>query len=363
MSAGVAGARRLRAAASARSAGARGSRAATSRRTGAPRRSPPPTAPIWPTTSPGGSMPPRPEVSTRSPTAEAGAERQEAQLRLGRVVALQDRLVARALDHHRDARVEIGDQQDARAAPADIDHPPGQPLGRHRGHADGDALVGAGVEQQGVDERPAGIGDHARRGPGRRLDPSPARSASGAAPGSARRAWRPPPASRAGGGSPRAAARSRRRRPGSRRRDRSPSGRRRPAGSRPAGSAPPRRSTARPRDWPASRPSSPSTSSTTDRPTRRLRRGAIEPVRAAGPRLGPPAPGRDITAVSVHGGDRPAEAGHQSPCSGNLARRGHRRNSTEKLSRPSAARCAASTSPRGTGRCPARHRSAARRRW
>ena len=96
---------------------------------------PPPTAPIWPTTSPGGSSPPRPEVSTRSPTAKVGVERQEAQLGLGRLSPSQDRVVARALDDDRDARVEVGDQQDARAAPADIDHPPGQPLGRHRGHA------------------------------------------------------------------------------------------------------------------------------------------------------------------------------------------------------------------------------------
>ena len=101
----------------------------------------------------------------------ARVQRQEDQARLARVVAGEDRLIARRLDHHRHARVEVGQQQDARAAPADLDHAPDQAALVDRRHALDHAPLGAGIDQHGVHERPAGVRDHARRHRGRRRDP------------------------------------------------------------------------------------------------------------------------------------------------------------------------------------------------
>ena len=79
---------------------------------------PPRRRSIRPTASPAGSSPPRPEVSTRSPMAKPGLSGRKRSIGNGRVVALQESVVARALHDDRDARVEVGDQQGTGAARA-----------------------------------------------------------------------------------------------------------------------------------------------------------------------------------------------------------------------------------------------------
>jgi hypothetical protein len=102
---------------------------------------------------------------------QARVQRQEDQPRLARVVAGEDRLVARRLDHHRDARVEVGQQEHARAAPADLDHASDQAALVDRRHAFDHALVGTGIDQHRMHERAARVRDDAGRDGGRRRHP------------------------------------------------------------------------------------------------------------------------------------------------------------------------------------------------
>ena len=122
-----------------------------------------------PISRPGGSTPPRPEVTHGSPTARRGLSGRKTRAGRPRVVAGEDRLIARRFDHHRNARVEVGQQQHARAAAADLDHAPDQAAFVDRGHAPSGAVLGPDVEQHRVHERAAGIGDDAAGDRGRQF--------------------------------------------------------------------------------------------------------------------------------------------------------------------------------------------------
>jgi hypothetical protein len=77
-----------------------------------------------------------------------------------RVVAGQHGLLAAGLDQHRDAAVEVGDQQDAGAALGDLGDPADQALAGHRGLALGDPLLVTRRDQQAAHERAARVADH-----------------------------------------------------------------------------------------------------------------------------------------------------------------------------------------------------------
>src|SRR5580704_18889663 len=66
-------------------------------------------------------------------TLHAGHALQQREAKLRGIVAGQDGAFARALDQHRQARVDVGDEQHARAVVADLGDAPGQTLaGDHR---------------------------------------------------------------------------------------------------------------------------------------------------------------------------------------------------------------------------------------
>jgi hypothetical protein len=86
------------------------------------------------------------------------------QLGIGSAVAGQDGAGVGAVDHHRRARGDVGQQQHAADAVRDADDPTDQAaLVQHR-IADQNALFRAGVGQARIGERPPRIADHPGRG-------------------------------------------------------------------------------------------------------------------------------------------------------------------------------------------------------
>lgn len=84
------------------------------------------------------------------------------------VVAGEHGALAGGLDHHRDAAVQVGQQQHSRRAVAERGDTAGQPLGGHHRVALADAGLGTGPDQDRMDEDAAGIGDDAGRDHGGR---------------------------------------------------------------------------------------------------------------------------------------------------------------------------------------------------
>ena len=82
------------------------------------------------------------------------------------VVAGQDRALALRPDHDRYAAVQVGDQQDAGRAYADIGDPADQANPGERGLAPAQAVAAAGVDHHRAHEGPPGIGHHPGRDAG-----------------------------------------------------------------------------------------------------------------------------------------------------------------------------------------------------
>ena len=312
-----------------------------------------------------GSRPPRPEVSTRSPMAKPGLSGRKRRTRQRRVVALQQGVVARALHHDRDARVEVGDQQRPRAARARR-RSPGRPDPPGSWRA-------CPWRRPARPRRRAGAPARTRRRNRRRRARSAARPdgrasarpASAAATGSAPRAAPLRPASRAAAGSPRAGGRSPHRRPGApptlveaRRAGDDRAIERRPA---PATTA----SVSRSPTYPASRMSAlPKTRSIADRTTSSRRAPSDRAGSGAGSAMRGHCLERAETSPSSPGAARRQRASRpqRAPASEQLSAECDQLQFNFCVSTPCAARCAASTSPPGSGRCLGPHRSRARRR-
>ncbi|EEF24209.1 conserved hypothetical protein, partial [Ricinus communis] len=86
------------------------------------------------------------------------------QLGIGTPVAGQDGAGVGAVDHHRRARGDVGQQQDAAGAGRDAHHATDQAALIQGRIADLDAALGAGVGQAGVGEGPPAVADHAGGG-------------------------------------------------------------------------------------------------------------------------------------------------------------------------------------------------------
>ena len=115
-----------------------------------------------PTGRPGGSTPPWPEVTTRSPISTCAVG--DRKISRG-AVELSPAAMARSrvrFDDHRDARVEVGEQQHARRALADLDHAADRPSAVTTAWPLATPSSAAGIDQRAAHERAAGVGDDAR---------------------------------------------------------------------------------------------------------------------------------------------------------------------------------------------------------
>ena len=104
----------------------------------------------------------------RSPTFGHDIDREIEEARLIGIVAGHHRPLARSVEHDRDVRIEVGQQQDAGGAVADLGDAADQPLAGHRRLAARDAVAPPALDQHVAREGAAGIGDDLRREEARR---------------------------------------------------------------------------------------------------------------------------------------------------------------------------------------------------
>ena len=100
-----------------------------------------------------------PASTARRTHRDADVAGQEGEARGVGVVAGQHGALTGGLDQHRNTGIEIGDQQDARGAPADFDHASRQAVAGDRRLAATDAVAGPGGDQQGAHIGVARIAD------------------------------------------------------------------------------------------------------------------------------------------------------------------------------------------------------------